>query len=492
MNRLLKKATAVLLPVVLLAMLIPAIAANAAGGPWTITATSRLQGSSTAVAPVQGAGTYEDEANVSLTANPALGYRFIGWYDAEDTSYSTILSAQQRYAFKATENKDLVALYGTSTMAQASLTVHGSKYKVNGGATQTNFSKLNFNVGETMFVNYTDTASEFLYWAYPNGNIATRNKDYSFMFGGNTELFAYSANANSSADSAQVIFRNAYSQILSSRNYKTSETIEFPLVTPNKMGSTFDNWYIGDIDGNPTSVVATQDSITALFATNNAVIVVPGYLAGSGQYTVVVNYTDGTNELQPSVSDTLDIGTSKNFEAPADIDGKVFQYWERDGQIIGYDPVFTVISAQTGTVTLNAVYGDSSVVAQPTISIIQFFPKNNHDGNHYISTTMQYEVPDIYTVSESGFVFSTDESVYNETNVQSDLVLDAAASRKHISGKVSPSVIYTFNGRTNWPLKKLFIKAYVIYRDTNGQVHTLYSDYRAATYKDLATDWNFV
>ena len=268
-----------------------------------LTLTSCSVGTAGSIALLAGGGVYADGAEATVTAYPRNGYTFVGWYDAADTAYAARLSSLQSYSFIIDADLSLVALYAPSSAGSFSLKVNGTKYAINGGPEQSGTTYWSYSAGEQMFLSFTDTGSEFLYWVNRTGNILSTQKDFAFYMIGDTEISAICTAAGNTG-AVLVVFRNAYAQVISSQSYTSGESIAFPAVPPTKMGEVFENWYIADAEGNPTETVATDESIWAAMESGEAVLVVPGYIPEEETYSVHVRYTDGAAELQESVTMT--------------------------------------------------------------------------------------------------------------------------------------------------------------------------------------------
>ena len=453
------------------------------GTQWSVELSSRTRENNVSICRLSGGGMYDDGSEATVTAYPRKGYNFVGWFDASDTAFENALSDQQSYTFTVTQDTSLVAIFEPSQGTLFQLTVHGSLYVVNNGAVQSDMSTYTYNVGERMYISYRDTTREFLYWVNASGNVLSTEKDFSFLLAADTEISSYYAANDTDDVTAMVIFRNAFKQVVLSRTYTQGQSIFFPPNVPNKMGYTFKGWYLADEDGEPSSTEATDESIHAAMSGTNAVIVVPDYVANGQEYTVTVEYTDGTNSLKDSISKVLGVGDSKTFFAPA-IKGKVFQHWELNGVIAGFNKGFTVICAEPGEALLRAVYGDEAEEHEPTIIITQTYAKFDN-GKYVVSNTEQYAVPARYTVMEVGFVYSTDGTLYGVAGGEENLKLDAPNTKKHLSGFTTNDGIYTFNARTSDPDKTVYAKAYMILKGPDGEILTYYSDMTAGSFNSL-------
>ena len=445
-----------------------------------LTLTSRTAETAGSVALLAGGGVYADGTEVTVTAYPRHGYTFVGWYDAEDAAFANRLSSLQSYSFTIGADLGLVALYAPSAAGSFPLKVNASKFTVNGGPEQSGMAYLNYSAGEQMFLRFTDTDSEFLYWVNRAGNILSTQRDFSFYMIGDTEITAICAAGNTGA--VLVVFRNAYAQVISSQSYTPGESIAFPEVPPTLMGGVFDNWYIADAEGSPTQTVATDESIWAAMESGETVLVVPGYIPMEETYSVHVRYTDGTDDLRESVTVTERIGSGVTFTAP-EIEGKVFRYWKLNGVTVGYGAEQEVIMGCAGSAELEAVYGDAAAQEEAAVVITQTYArKSDTDGKYIISNTMQYYIPEEYIVAEIGFVYGTRKALFGAEDGAEKLVIGGAYTYTHATGFTDYSGRYTFSGHVTQAGTVLFAKAYAVLKDREGNARTVYSDMTAMSY----------
>ena len=451
---------------------------------WTIELTSRTENSTTTVARVSGGGDYADGETVTVIAYPRNGYRFVGWYEQSDTSFSNILCYDQAYTFVVAENRSLMAVYTVASGASFMLTVYGSKFKVNNGSQQTEISSQKLTPGDRVFLSFTDTSKTFLYWVNKPGRILSTDKDYSFVMVGDTEVYACYSQAAESTTTALVIFRNASNQVLLSRSYTQNETIQYPEKIPSMMGYIFTGWYIADVNGVASGTEATQENIWAAMESGNSVTVVPGYVSSGNTYTALVTYIDESGtELQSGITDTNTVGKSKVYTAPAQIGEKNFLYWKLNHEIVGYAQDYTLLRAMPGTVTLEACYGDTAGEPEALVTITQTYSKKKADGNYALSNTMQYFVPEEYEVAEAGFVYGTDTARFGGENGQENLEIGKQGVLQHDSGYRYNRAIYTLNYAAYDPSVILYARAYVIFKDRAGlNVYTIYSDMTTCQY----------
>ena len=455
---------------------------------YVVTLTTVSQDGGGSVARVSGGGEYKKGSQATVIAYPRNKYTFLGWYDADDTDFTEQLSNSQDYTFTVNGDTDLVALYKKNSNASFTIEVHGSKFRVNNSSVQYDIYTQSFSAGEKMFVSFTDESMDFRYWVDKSGNIISSDKNYSFVLSGNTVLDAYYTPINDNPNIGVVYFRNAYSQLFSSRTYSVTDEISFPTLIPIKMGCIFKGWYLADDTGMPSTVEATNDSIHSAMTVKNAIVIVPDYYESGEIFTLNIEYTDGEIQLADSGSEQVGIGQVKDVTAPS-IQDYTFAYWMINDQIISYDKKVSVRRGTTDTVTLKAVYSKETVDKKALVEITQMFASRQESASantYVLSTIMQYYVPNGSVISKSGFVYGVNGNLFGGEDASERLVLGGTDVYDKQSGLATLRGIFTYNLTTTNPERVLYIRGYVIYRDSKGELHTIYSDIRSGCYKSLS------
>lgn len=368
----------------------PVTTANSEGrygvkvGMFTVMVTSRTTGSNSPVANVAGGGSNITYAQgTTVTASAISGYKFVGWFVNEytGTPYSTNLSCE----VKPTDDWTMIAVYEPISGGKFWLTVTASEFTVNGGAVQDSYLYEQFAVGASVTVNFTGSEN-FLYWVNASNKVVSTEKSYTFIMGSETTLKAVYGKARQ--NQATVVFISHSDQIISSKAYTTSDTIQFP-VPPIKMGCTFTGWSM------------TEAEIRAAMANNSGIIQVRArYTEPSIACTVTVVYPEGTDNqvVNAVVGKAIDV-TAK------DIEGKTFSYWTDDkGTVLGYTK--TLKLAPSGDMTVKAVYDENAEV-KPVITISEVSATTANES--YVVTFMATRaVPDGYKVVKQGILWSRD------------------------------------------------------------------------------------
>ena len=354
-------------------------------GKFTVQVTSRTTTSGSPVANVSGGGsdvTYAE--GTTVTASAISGYKFVGWFVNEyaGTPYSTDLTC----TVKPTDNCTMIAVYEPVSGGKFWLSVAASEFTVNGGAVHDSYLYEQYAIGASVTVNFTGTEN-FLYWVNASNKVVSTDKSYTFTMGSETALKAVYGKARQ--NQATVVFISHSDQIISSKAYTTSDTIQFPM-PPIKMGCTFTGWSM------------TEAEIHEALANNGGIIQVRAlYTEPSIDCAVTVVYPDGTeNEVV-----NAKVGQLVNVTAK-DIEGKTISCWtDNDGNVLGYTK--TLKLAPSGNMTVKAIYSDEASEAKPVISISEVSATKANEG--YVVTFMATRaVPEGYQVVKQGILWSRD------------------------------------------------------------------------------------
>lgn len=425
-------------------------------GKFTVMVTSRTTGSDSPVANVAGGGSNITYAQgTTVTASAISGYKFVGWFVNEytGTPYSTDLACE----VKPTADCTMIAVYEPISGGKFWLTVTASEFTVNGGAVQDSYLYEQFAVGASVTVNFTGSEN-FLYWVNASNKVVSTDKSYTFIMGSETTLKAVYGKARQ--NQATVVFISHSDQIISSKAYTTSDTIQFP-VPPIKMGCTFTGWSM------------TEAEIRAAMANNSGIIQVRArYTEPSIACTVTVVYPEGTDNqvVNAVVGKAIDV-TAK------DIEGKTFSYWTDDkGTVLGYTK--TLKLAPSGDMTVKAVYDENAEV-KPVISMTAI---DASAGNGYwvVSFTATRAVPAGYEMVKQGILYSLDSRCAGEAGKDYlKLTADGTVPEGvyEYSGKDQAlNGVTRFNGKVGTADTTLYGRGYMILKNSAGKVMYVYAD----------------
>ena len=436
-------------------------------GMFTVKVTSRTTGSNSPVANVAGGGsniTYAEGTKV--TASAISGYKFVGWFVNEytGTPYSTDLACE----VKPTADCTMIAVYEPISGGKFWLTVTASEFTVNGGAVQDSYLYEQFAVGASVTVNFTGSEN-FLYWVNASNKVVSTDKSYTFIMGSETTLKAVYGKARQ--NQATVVFISHSDQIISSKAYTTSDTIQFP-VPPIKMGCTFTGWSM------------TEAEIRAAMANNSGIIQVRAlYTNPSIACKVTVVYPEGTdNQVVNAV-----VGATVNVTAK-DIEGKTFSYWtDNDGSILGYTK--TLKLAPSGDMTVKAVY-DQAAEAKPVITMSEVSATTANES--YVVTFMATRaVPNGYKVVKQGILWSRD-AVCGEDGAAAYMQFDSNGKlpdgvKAYIGNNLDLNGVTRYDIITKYNDRTFYGRGYMVLESDAGKLLYIYTDTIASGSYDSLT-----
>lgn len=436
-------------------------------GMFTVMVTSRTTGSNSPVANVTGGGSNITYAQgTKVTASAISGYKFVGWFVNEytGTPYSTDLACE----VKPTADCTMIAVYEPISGDKFWLTVTASEFTVNGGAVQDSYLYEQFAVGASVTVNFTGSEN-FLYWVNASNKVVSTEKSYTFIMGSETTLKAVYGKTRQ--NQATVVFISHSDQIISSKAYTTSDTIQFP-VPPIKMGCTFTGWSM------------TEAEIRAAMASNSGIIQVRAlYTEPSIACKVPVVYPEGTDNqvVNAVVGKAIDV-TAK------DIEGKTFSYWTDDkGTVLGYTK--TLKLAPSGDMTVKAVY-DEAAEAKPVITMSEVSATTANES--YVVTFMATRaVPNGYKVVKQGILWSRD-AVCGEDGAAAYMQFDSNGKlpdgvRAYIGNNLDLNGVTRYDITTKYNDRTFYGRGYMVLESDAGELLYIYTDTIASGSYDSLT-----
>lgn len=429
-----------------------------AEGEFTVQVTSRTVSSESPVANVSGGGSNITYAvGTTVTAASLSGYKFVGWFVNEYTDKSKAVNPNLSFTYNPTADCTLIAVYEPISGGKFWLTVTASEFTVNGGAVQDSYLYEQFAVGATVTVNFTGSEN-FLYWVNASNKVVSTDKSYTFIMGSETTLKAVYGKARQ--NQATVVFISHSDQIISSKAYTTSDTIQFP-VPPIKMGCTFTGWSM------------TEAKIREAMANNSGIIRVRAlYTEPSIACTVTVIYPDGIDDevVNAVVGKAIDV-TAKEIE------GKTFSYWtDNAGNILGYTK--TLKLAPSGDMTVKAVYGENAEV-KPVISTTAI-DASLGNGYYVISVTATRAVPEDYELVKQGILYSIDPRCAGDAG-KDYLKLTADGTvpegvKESIGNNKDLTGVTRLNSKVKTADTTLYGRGYMILKNGAGKVLYVYAD----------------
>jgi len=481
---------------------------------YTVSVTSRNTKSNSTVAAVSGGGDYTYGTSATVVANAISGYQFVGWYRNAYNAEADPLSTSFTYTFTVDQdNISMIAVYKPIT--GFNIKINGAEYTVKKGSgtavKQTGLTTKTYDAGTSITISYIGEDG-FMYWVNSTDNIISTTPIFEMSVVCDAEIRAVTHGDIEDKHSASITFLNAFDQILSSSRYYDDEKIIFPSVNPSKMGYSFSKWGIQEIPDGDSYQEATEENILAAMGSNDVLHIVPIYIKDAGYYSVKLyiydanlikltevtptsstNYTVADGLLKHTTGSVIDVYLSEIASWAklnnTDLSAR-FSYWSVPSNIydtstfVPYsfngskvDVVSAIADVQFNVVV---VINDASTQKSAAVSIPQQYGKEE-SGKLKLCFTLKYYVPETCTVNESGFVYSV-KAVEDENN----LVIGANNVYKHITSKTSNELIYTMNATAPNTTATLYVRAYVIYTDANGVIHTDYSTMTSGNYGSMS------
>ncbi len=411
----------------------------------------------------------ESGTSVTLAAKANEGYSFKGFYKND-----VKISSDSTYTFMVEETTNIVAKFQQNPCSELSVFVTGGtglkvKIGTNGTESKQGASYKNSNVVKGKYITLSPIGINgytFRYWTNSNGKIISYKESYTFLFNGKTSLTA----VYSDTLGEEVTFISGYNQINSSMCYGSADEIEIP-EPYSKTGYVFKFW---TIDG---TTEATAEQIYEASVTEN-VIVKAVYEAEKVYYNI--NITDGS--IVSVDDDKTDAGkTSGSYISAAAIrvianeapEGKKFAYWKNQkGEIITYAKECYVYLMENTTLT--AVYVDEAEAidakAVASISSITLDETTNK-----MKVIANLSVPEGCTIITAGLVATDDATV--GTNADA---FNSANAKYFKSQNIEDQNVV--NCRYTWTKSNVttgdiwYLRGYVTYKDSNGNIYEVYGD----------------
>lgn len=359
------------------------------------------------------------------------GYIFENWYKDEELT--------QVFDFNTpiTSNITLFAKYTaipTAPTAELTLSIEGNGSVVD----WTSGSTKSFELGSTITLNaIAGEDSTFLYWKNSNNRVVSKNSEYAFELASNENLTAVFIDNNRNT----VTFENGSGEVI--QTAYISDEITFP-ETPAMFGYTFIGW-----DKTIEEIKAATENIvvTALFEKLEEKVTVSVYGGtGSGEYN-----------LKDLVTVVADIPES----------GQKFAYWKDGlGNTLSYRTTYEFYASRDVVITAVFVPESEVIVEEAAIAITSI--KKTDDK---ISFVAERVVPDGNTLLSHGIIATKNSSTgASETEfvINGVDVLKVTAIRNELIGTFVLNKIAALN--ETW-----YARGYVIYKDSEGNVLTVYS-----------------
>jgi hypothetical protein len=323
-------------------------------------------------------------------------------------------------------------------------------------------------VGTVIRVKVDDDAN-LAHWEDEIQVVLSEDNSYEFTVAGKTTVHAVFNRKTSKK--VTVSFISGYNQVGLRDQIKSADTLNIPSAYP-KTGYVFRGW---SIDGQtvPTDLkAAIQEKITEVLATPDTAddIITVRALYDAVKEDVKITVFDGktTTTKTYNKQDVIQVTAQS-------VAGKKFSHWSLDnGNILSYNEKYSFYAIED--VNIRAVYVDESatVTAEGTTNMVSITKDVTKRTISFVSLST---VPEGYQIIKGGVILTSDASV---ANGQFD---DTTAM--YAVGKAASSLNLTYTAtKTNVGTETWYARAYLIYKDADGNTKNIYGDVVSASLND--------
>lgn len=418
-----------------------------------------------------GAGNYfTGQAATAMASVKDTRYKFIGWYNKAD---GQLLYSNPIYSFIVPEGGIQLEARYEMLKAPYTLTVTGigeggEANPLTPGKVMSEVQRGNskvrsaVNFAEPTGYFYLDQVKleatpnadyTFVGW-YQNGREVSINKTCEITIYSNTEIEAKFVKNTEFV----VTFQDFDGRVISAQNIAQGGKAIEP-ANVSRPGYTFKGW-----DTDAWKKVQYPMFVTAVYEKNADILtveVIGGVIAGRG-----------------STSGNFTYANAITINADAPIAGEKFSHWEKAGIIVSYDMNYKFAVTSSGV--YNAVYtNDGNQTEVVPLAVWTDEPSVNEETKK-ISFPAQITVPTPFTLLECGVVLAESSKYVPEFTLETPGIVKGKSSAQSSVGtyiiaksKVEPGA--TWYGRV-----------YLVYKDAEGNIFTMYSDEKFAKMPELA------
>lgn len=389
------------------------------------------------------------------------GYNFKGWYVHSDVApYYTgdILCTTRNFKGTAeAEGNEYTAVYEPLGTAKVSIN-GGNSFYVNGIEKSTKITQ-DYVLGSSITVNVN--ASDFAYWENDAGAVLSRSPSYTFTVTSNVSINAVFNTVVQ--DQAILVFESAYSQVLARMQLASAQATDLLPTLPTRVGYTTIGWDM-DGDGGYDAEKDTWDAAIqrGLTSENKVVTIYAVYKLKEVTYNITVTNGKGSGTYNQN-----DVVTAV---ANAPEAGKVFSHWEdSDKKILSYSETYSFFADRDLEITAIYVEDTETVEAVGTTGIINMYQDTDNKKLTFVSMST---VPEGCTMDFAGVIATNDSTIGKDPE---GFTSENARFVRGVSW-TGTACRYTWSkGKVNegdtW-----YVRAYLVYTDSQGNVHTIYGD----------------
>ncbi len=393
----------------------------------------------------------EGESAEAPKAPSRNGYNFSGW----DTEFENVTSNLIVKATYTKIPKPPVQTPATGTIKIEVAGGRGFSISIGGGvfrAQGASYMNSQATIGEVVTVKASempDTA--FAGWVNPNTGIVV-SSDYTYTFTTSGNDF-YKAMYVVKIEGVQMVtFKNDKSnRILESQYYAQNDSIQFP-AAPTQVGFDFAGWSM------------TEEEIKSAVAAGHDVDVVALWTRQIIPVQVTVNGGTGTGSYNANSAVTV--------VANAAAEGQKFAYWtDAQGNIKSYSEEYKFYPSADTEISAVFVPEDAQINYEILVSVDSIDTTSIADKNVFY---FSWYCPEEYTFVKAGVLAVNKDNYKEETFVAGTTDVNVYDRSPSGTNKPIGSVSWTKSGVATG--QTWVAKAYVQYRDAQGQIVTVYSD----------------
>ena len=410
--------------------------------------------------------------SATVTAPIKEGYNFDGWYvydESNDNHYTgdVICSSREYNNSNITADSKIVAVY--TSLGTASITINCDREYTINGVSKSSETTESYPIGSKITLSCDN--ADFAYWQNSAGTILSRESEYSFVV---TNAETISAVFNEIVDNkVTLIFESFYGQVIATKQLANGETIDTDTISvPVRTGYNALGWDF-DGDGKYDKNKDTLESAIArgFESDSRTVRIVQVYELINENHKITVEYGTGSGTYNQN-----DIVTAVADEAKT---GMKFSHWEdADNNILSYNKKYVFYVSED--LTIKAVYVETAtkVNAKGTTSIVGSNRIEIDKEKGKLSFVSMSTVPEGCKINKAGIIATNKSEVANsgEFTDKSAMFVRGMSSDKK-------AVRYTWTKGNVKSGEIWYVRAYLVYTDSNGNVHTVYGDMVEQTYK---------
>ena len=403
--------------------------------------------------------------SATVTAPIKEGYNFDGWYvydESNDNHYTgdVICSSREYNNSNITADSKIVAVY--TSLGTASITINCDREYTINGVSKSSETTESYPIGSKITLSCDN--ADFAYWQNSAGTILSRESEYSFVV---TNAETISAVFNEIVDNkVTLIFESFYGQVIATKQLANGETIDTDTISvPVRTGYNALGWDF-DGDGKYDKNKDTLESAIArgFESDSRTVRIVQVYELINENHKITVEYGTGSGTYNQN-----DIVTAVADEAKT---GMKFSHWEdADNNILSYNKKYVFYVSED--LTIKAVYVETAtkVNAKGTTSIVGSNRIEIDKEKGKLSFVSMSTVPEGCKINKAGIIATNKSEVANsgEFTDKSAMFVRGMSSDKK-------AVRYTWTKGNVKSGEIWYVRAYLVYTDSNGNVHTVYGD----------------